>query len=484
MSRYIITLTKMVKYTCKRCGHIFKQNQHLQNHMNRKNQCIELDDKIMNMVESQVQSKIKQAIADGTCISIDKKSIHEKGQYFTTNLFLKESVYNLILNPSSVILEPSIGQGDLVEYISSRKKDVRFDSYEIDETIPLLESVHIHKEDVQYGDFLSIKVETTYDTIVGNPPYVKTKGGNLYLDFIEKCYQLLNPGGELIFIVPSDFIKLTSSSKIINTMMENGTFTHIIHPHDEKMFAQASIDVIIFRYCKDSSLERRILVNDVCKYLVNTNGILTFSDNEHQKNNMVAFSDYFDIYVGMVTGKEGVFKNDLYGNIELLNGQDSTDGKTIIDKYILLDTFPSPNDDMNDYMLSHKSELISRKIRKFSEKNWFEWGALRNRETIKTKLGRNCIYVSNITRAKNICFHDTVQYFGGGLIIMIPKEETIVNVNTTSNTNTKINTKINLEKMTQYMNSDSFKSNYMYSGRFKIGHKQLCNCLFEPSDFV
>ena len=464
----------MVKYTCKRCGQAFKQNQHLQNHMTKKNKCIELEDKIMNMVESQVESKIKQAISDGTCIGIDKKSIHEKGQYFTTNMFLKESVYNLILNQSSVILEPSIGQGDLVEYISSRKKNVRFDSYEIDETITLLESVHIHKEDVHYGDFLSIKAQTTYDTIVGNPPYVKkTKGGNLYLDFIEKCYQLLNTGGELIFIVPSDFIKLTSSCKLINTMMNNGTFTHIIHPHDEKLFENASIDVIIFRYCKDSSLERRIMVNDVCKYLVNTNGILTFSDDEN--SNLATFSDYFDIYVGMVTGKESVFKNDIHGNIELLNGQD-TDGKPIIDQYILLDTFPSPNDDTNEYMLSHKSDLISRKIRKFSEKNWFEWGALRNRETIKTKLGRKCIYVSNITRAQNICFQGSVEYFGGGLIIMIPKEEITVN------TNKKI--QINLEKMTHYMNSESFKSNYMYSGRFKIGHKQLCNCLFEPSDFV
>ena len=82
---------------------------------------------------------------------------------------------------------------------------------------------------VHYDDFLSVDISAKYDTIIGNPPYVKTKGGNLYLDFIEKCYRLLNPGGELIFIVPSDFIKLTSSSKIINTMMENGTFTHIIH---------------------------------------------------------------------------------------------------------------------------------------------------------------------------------------------------------------------------------------------------------------
>ena len=39
-------------------------------------------------------------------------------------------------------------------------------------------------------------------------------------------------------------------------MMTNGTFTHIFHPHNEKMFDNASIDVIVFRYCKNSLIEK------------------------------------------------------------------------------------------------------------------------------------------------------------------------------------------------------------------------------------
>lgn len=38
----------------------------------------------------------------------------------------------------------------------------------------------------------------------------------------------------MIFIVPSDFLKLTSASKILNIMINNGTFTHIYHPNNEK----------------------------------------------------------------------------------------------------------------------------------------------------------------------------------------------------------------------------------------------------------
>jgi len=397
----------------------------------------------MNIIDSKIDQKVKQ--------SDHKKYIHEKGQYFTTNEYLKECVFSLIKNDPDLILEPSMGQGDLVEYVKSKRQELNFDLYEIDDTIKTLNS--IDKTQINYGDFLAIEVKTGYDTIIGNPPYVKTTTGNLYLDFVDKCYSLLNEGGELIFIVPSDFIKLTSSGKIINMMMSNGTFTHIIRPDNESLFENASIDVIVFRYCKDSSLPNIIAVNGDEKYLTNTNGILTFSDDAQTQ--MSPLSEHFDIYVGMVTGKESVFKNDTHGDVDVLNGKDK------VDRYILIEDFPSENPDLNGYLLSHKEELITRKIKKFSEKNWFQWGALRNIETVKANLGKECIYVSTLTRSKEVCFEGKVQYFGGGLIIMIPKE------------------KINTKKIVEYINSDTFKSNYMYSGRFKMGHKQLCNALFQ-----
>ena len=37
---------------------------------------------------------------------------------------------------------------------------------------------------------------------------------------------------------------------------------------------------------------------------------------------------------------------------------------------------------------------------------------------------------------------------------------------------------INLENIIKYLNSDNFKNNYMYSGRFKLGHKQLSNSIY------
>jgi len=382
-------------------------------------------------------------------------SKHKLGQYFTTHNELKEKIFEFIINNPSNILEPSMGQGDLITFITDKNSSITFDMYEIDTTIKLLDK--IQKDKVVYGDFMTQTITKTYKTIVGNPPYVRTKKGNLYIDFTEKCYNLLEDNGELIFIVPSDFLKLTSASKLLNIMMTNGTFTHIFHPHNEKMFENASIDVIVFRYCKNSLIDKKVLYNDKLLYITNSNGLITFGEEEN--NNSVLFQDYFDIYVGLVSGKEDVYKNEELGNIEVLNGENK------VDKYIYIENYPCENEKINKHLLQYKKELIERGIRKFNEKNWFEWGAPRNITTIHTNLGKDCIYVNNITRKPNVAFLSKVQYFGGGLIMLKPKKE------------------CNLNNIVSYMNSDKFKDNFMFSGRFKIGHRSLSNS-FIPSEYL
>jgi len=59
------------------------------------------------------------------------------GQYFTTHIQLKEKVFEFILNEPTIILEPSIGQGDLISFIMGKMTNVTFDMYEIDTEIKL-----------------------------------------------------------------------------------------------------------------------------------------------------------------------------------------------------------------------------------------------------------------------------------------------------------------------------------------------------------
>jgi len=108
---------------------------------------------------------------------------------------------------------------------------------------------------------------------------------------------------------------------------------------------------------------------------------------------------------------------------------------------------------------------MNRKIRKFNEKNWFEWGAPRNLKTINTHLNKECIYIYNLTRKPNVAFVGKIGYFGGGLIMLKPKK------------------KCDLNKIVSYLNSNSFKNNFIFSKRFKIGHRQIYNS-YIPSEFL
>jgi adenine-specific DNA-methyltransferase len=427
----------MVNYSCEKCGKNFSKKGYYTKHLNKKNPCV-------------FQNKVVEEKSY-------KNTKHDLGQYFTTHNELKEKVFEFILNNPSNILEPSIGQGDLITFITDKIPNITFDMYEIDTNIKLLDK--IQKDKVVYGDFIKQTITKTYKTIVGNPPYVKSKSKkrNLYIDFTQKCYDLLDDNGELIFIVPSDFFKLTSASKLLNIMMTNGTFTHIFHSHNENLFENASIDVIIFRYYKNTLIDKKVLYNDKLLYITNNNGLITFGEEEN--NNNIMFQDYFDIYVGLVSAKEDVYKNKELGNIEVLNGEDK------LDKYIYIETFPCDNENINKHLLHHKDTLIKRKIRKFNEKNWFEWGALRNITTIHNNLGKDCIYIYNLTRKSNVSFLGKVNYFSGRLIMLKPKK------------------KCNLNNIVSYINSNTFKHNFIFSGRFKIGHRQISNS-YIPNEYL
>lgn len=371
------------------------------------------------------------------------KEIKQLGQYFTKDKTLQNNVKKLVKNETGDILEPCIGRGDLVSIFPSRT----FDMYEIDTSIDFLEN--IDKSKIVFGDFLQQEITKKYHTIVSNPPYVKCKDGNLYIKFIEKCFELLHSGGEMIFIIASDFFKKTHCSNIIKRMVNNGSFTDIFHPESEKLFDYANVNVLIFRYIKDVKINKCNYNNELL-YVNECHGIITFDKSIKS----ISISENFEVKVGMVSGNENVFKQP-FGNVAFIRSEN------VLEKYIFITDLPTENRIINEHLIKHKTELLNRKIRKFNESNWFEFGALRNYKFIKDNFGKKCIYVYTVTRNKIVAFIGNVGYFSANLLCMFPK-------------NTQ-----NLHKMVDYINSADFKKNYTYSGKFVIGQKQLEFHLFE-----
>ncbi len=394
-------------------------------------------------------------------------------QYFTQNETLKQTVYKLIQNKGECLLEPSFGAGHLIEKIIQENPEYPMVLYEIDDTVPVLQSITFSPEyqKVTYTNFLSVTNNMQYKTIVGNPPYIKRRGlQNIYIDFVEKCFHMLSKdGGEMIMIVPSEFFKQTRASKLIINMWNVGRFTDMMYPNDEKLFDGASIDVVVFRYemgltpdtqhpGRDGLKQNLANFHDynggemLQKQIYMNNGIITFAppSMECREHNLIIGNKY-DVFVGIVSGRDEIYRNTELGNIDLL----VDDGK--LHKFILpKDKFPTDDEAINEYLLQHKTELMSRQIRKFNENNWYEWGALRNINRMHELWGRECIYVKTLTRKETVAFKGTVQYFGGSLICVVPKEKDEC-----------------LDSVLRMFNSNEYRQNYTYAGRFKIGQKQI-----------
>jgi len=378
------------------------------------------------------------------CVSLKK----DLGQYFTVSEVLQKFVFDSVKHKGSRLLEPSFGAGHLLTKFLDYDSQYPMVCYELDVTVKPVVTFS-NEQTIVYGDFTKQHVEGQFSTIIGNPPYVKQTSGNLYIKFIELCYGLLLDGGELIFIVPSDFIKLTSASALISTMTKNGSFTDFLFPNDERLFIDASIDVLVFRYQK-GLITNKTVVNGLNKICNVSNGIITFSDLVVTGQQL---SDLFHVYVGLVSGRDEVYRVPI-GNVSVLNDKDKAD------KYSFVDSYPSGNGVIDAHLLLHKTALMERRIKNFNEKNWFEWGAPRNIKTINSNLGSQCIYIQNLSRRQEVAFIDKVQYFGGGLLCLMPKEGVGLDV---------------VKKTVAFLNSVEFQKDYIYSGRFKIGHKQISN---------
>lgn len=378
------------------------------------------------------------------------KTKHKKdlGQYFTISDELQTFVFDKVRHKSARLLEPSFGAGHLLKKFKEYDENYPMVCYELDTNVKPIIAFNEYQTPI-YGDFTQQTVTSKFRTIIGNPPYVKQTTGNLFIKFVEICYECLADDGELIFIVPSDFIKLTSASCIISKMSENGSFTDFLFPNNERLFEGASIDVVVFRYEKGAK-NQKTNVNGKEVFCNINKGIITFSDAEVSGSSI---DSRFDVYVGLVSGRDEIYRVPI-GNADILND------KGRVEKYIFTDTFPTNNAQIDAHLLANKAKLLERKIKKFNEKNWFEWGAPRNISSIRNHWGKPCIYIRNMTRSKEVAFSGTVQYFGGALLCLVPKDGVT-----------------DIQKIIDYMNSPVFQKDYLYAGRFKMGHKQISTAI-------
>ena len=72
-----------------------------------------------NFIQDEDHDKVILDIINKIIEKTIKQSKHSKGQYFTTNIILKQKVFEFITNNPQTILEPSVGFGNFIPLIMS-----------------------------------------------------------------------------------------------------------------------------------------------------------------------------------------------------------------------------------------------------------------------------------------------------------------------------------------------------------------------------
>ena len=338
------------------------------------------------------------------------------GQYFTPPEIV-EGMLSLRRNRGRT-LEPSAGGGAFLSRLDSKAVGIELDkSLCSGGAAKSAASGKSGKGDRRliHADFFAYPLSEQFDTIIGNPPYVRyrdimpstkrllsagfDKRSNLYLFFIAKCMQHLGKGGELIFITPRDFIKATSARGLNAALYEFGAITHYFEMGDAAIFKNASPNCAIWRWEKGRK-DRRMATGGQFNY---RDGQIWFGRGAGRAQ----LSDFMEIKVGAVSGADDVFEvRRKRGGKEMVCSRTAATGETRRMIY-------------NEYRKSlepHKPRLLRRRIRKFDESNWWEWG-----RGYCERPGRR-IYVNSKTRNPKPFFASDVEAYDGSVIALFPKK--------------------------------------------------------------
>jgi len=328
-------------------------------------------------------------------------NINTLGQVFTPPDVV-HAMLALRQNKGSV-LEPAAGCGAFMRELEPGAIGIELDA-------------HVAAADarVRVGDFFAYSTENQFASVIGNPPYVRFQSirndtrellpmtwfdrrSNLYLFFIAKSMLHLEKGGELIFITPRNFLKSTNAKRLNEELYAQGCITHFADLGDRRIFNGFTPNCAIWRWERDRANRETAMGNRFCY----RDGQIWFG--AHPRGG--SLGDFFDVRVGAVSGADSIFANARHANVKMVCSRTRTDGyerKMIYNKPC-------------GYLEGFKSVLLGRRVRKFDESNWWQWGRA------YCKRGGPRIYVNCKTRMAKPFFVSETESYDGAMLALFPK---------------------------------------------------------------
>lgn len=138
--------------------------------------------------------KVGEAIREGMATDV-KRTLE---QFFTPADIADQVVALAQIGPQHRVLEPSAGDGALIEAIAKAHPTAIIHALEIDPVlIERLTQKFTLRATIAQGDFLHVEMQPTFDRVVMNPPF--GKGGDM--THVTRAFRLLRPGGILAAIM-------------------------------------------------------------------------------------------------------------------------------------------------------------------------------------------------------------------------------------------------------------------------------------------
>lgn len=290
------------------------------------------------------------------------------------------------------IVKENIFGSDILEYNIHRAKLIL--------TIYALQNgEHLKDSDfnLYHQDSLRTNWKTSFDNIVGNPPYVKfqdltddnrnylakhwttVEGGtfNLYFAFFELGYKLLKPTGKLGYITPNNYFTSLAGEALRKYFQRKKCVTRIIDFSHKKVFDAQTYTAITFlnKEQNDAITYGRIKTQQTPEaFVANTNGSPNYLENLNVKKWRLLKTDeqqniktietigkpigkLFEICVGIATLKDEIFFID--GNNKK-NGcyiKTTDNGDFEIEKEIVKPVYK-----ISDFRIQEEVEHNTRKI--------------------------------------------------------------------------------------------------------------------------
>ena len=334
-------------------------------------------------------------------------------EFIKCDVFTPDDISKIMaskLKTSGNILEPSVGSGNLLKYINLKNYD-SIDVYEIKKEY--LDKIPNNKNINTYNcDFIKKQIDTKYDNIIMNSPYIKMqdlsmdyrtylkknfdilKNGiiDIYYAFIIKCLKLLKNDGILVAITPNSYLYNKSSLDLRKYLFDNSYIKEIIDFNDKKVFPNVSVYCCITIFTKTN--KEYITYNN--NKILYTDIIRNYSLFNISNSDASTLKDICKITNGVATLRDKIYIH----NKKLYDEscwKKITTGKT--EKFIIYpynegiiieeDVFKKENPLTYNYLLLNKEELSKRDKGNKKYPKWYSYGRTQSLKYSKKK----CIFI-------------------------------------------------------------------------------------------